>query len=88
MRRDVEGTRPLHNLLDDFGLFFLPVPGVLLGLDLAQRRPHFCNIYNKTLGQSDPPHLLQFPDLLLELVDSSMRPLAQHPLLQQNIAME
>ena len=67
-----------HTGLDHGRLLPLAVARVLLGLDLAQRRPHLRDVHDEALAQGDAPPLLELADLLLELVDAPVRALAEH----------
>ena len=74
VRKRSEKTLSQRDVLHNFRLFFLPVPGIFFRLDLAQGRPHLRDVDHQSLRESDSSDFLQFPNLFLQLMNPPMGP--------------
>jgi len=88
VRKITERTLSQRDVLHNFCLFLLPVARVLLGLDLAQGRPHLRDVDHQPFGERYSSDLLQFPDLFLELVDPSVSSLSKYSFFEHDVSVK
>ena len=87
VRKRSEKTLSQRDVLHNFRLFFLPVPGIFFRLDLAQGRPHLRDVHDQPFGEGYSSDFFEFSDFFLELVNSSVSSFTKHPLLQHDVSM-
>jgi len=88
VRKRSEKTLSQRDVLHNFRLFFLPVPGIFFRLDLAQGRPHLRDVHDQPFGEGYSSDLLQFPDLFFKLMDPSVSSFTKYSLLEHDISVK